>query len=957
MLSSRQLNRLLIASGMIILIGLSCTQKNPLDSTSSILGNQPNLVNMKAEPHEVAAGGGISVIQVTLLDKNDKPMEGGIIYFSLEGEGTLDTTAATTNSQGVASVSFYSGTKAAQPVIKATYKKSTKQVALSVLSASSGKAMLLVSSSKSSLYANGVDSTKINIHMIPGEDTDVSYVLVDLSTSFGTMPLNVLLNNDGKGSVTLTSDTSYVDTQALVTATYESMIGNSAVPIKAVSFDVTTDQARLPADGKSTCKITATTKQKSSGKPIANAAIIFDSDVGDIQSQSNTEVNGKATVTLTSTSMPDTTMVTAWYGSLSDSVRVIFYSSNVSDERSYIRSMTAEKAEIWSDPQYEDRITVQVDSADGSPKRGATVYFTTSAGMLSHEQVVTDANGQAEVYLSGYPSDFDSTATITADLYNGTSSAGVSVLLKSESYKPRYIEIRFDPAAIGVIETGQISTTNVIASVKDVKYRLVGDNIRVFFDIIEEHGGVKVTTVTNQGVPTINGQAKITLTAGTRSGVVRMRARLVDDPLTIDDDESEIEVESTKLLIHAGPPFMADRNDPNTSHLDIVADRLNIWEGQDYAIMSVIVGDKYKNPCDRQTAIYLTATGGVITTQSFTDKNGIAIDTLYAASPSPTVNRYHGFDLNLYDASVSQHNGGVGPAPNFLGTIPPLDYGGDYIWNPNYDPDNNEKFHVIQYIPGDSPDFEGSEVPNTNSIKFSDPETDITGFPTSWDWGENDGIARIRASTIGVDANSDSIYVWNWGAVIFSGHILTGPVRTPAGVWLDGFRDNSEEAMAAREAANRPRIEAIIGALRNGSDVPASVTNSQIYDQFFPTGTGHIVFLGESINLMIRIYDRNGNPIHCGAKITAKLASSAPLGLSWTEYENETGTGTTFYPLTVNNEVNPAKPRTGASPVQIEVNYRGGDVYIQTRSIRAEAMAVEDYIDYMLFLYYETFTF
>ena len=955
-ITRHSLKWILLLPVLSLLTGLACTQKNPLDSTGSILGNQPNLVNLKADPTQVAVGGGISEIQVTLLNANDKPMAGGIVRFALSGDGRLDTTAAATNANGVARVNYLSGNKGTTSKVTATYQNSVKLIEIEVISASSGQAILLISSAKPALFANGEDSTAINIQMVPDENTEVENAVVYLSTDFGTIPSNVILDAEGKGQVVLMGSTAISDTSALVEATFGEMTGKTKVPVRAVSFQITSESdpfvLTLPADGKSTGKITASVNQKSSSRPIEGASILFTTESGEIQNQIVTEVSGKATVTLTSTPIPDTTMVRAWYGELMDSLQVIFFSNNVGDERSRIYSIEADEPEIWANPTYEDKITVTVIDSDGQPKDSATVYFSTSAGLLSSEQVLTDTTGQAVVYLSGYESDFDSTATITADLYNGTPSMEVSVLLKSESFLPKFIEIAFSPPSIGVIETGQVSTANVLATVRDAKYRTVGDNIRVYFDVIDEPGGgMEVTAQSDQGVPTVAGVAKITLKAGIKSGAVRMRARLLDDPLT-DEDESLIEVESTKLIIHAGPPFMAERNDPNTSHLSVVPRRLNIWQGQDTTMISIIVGDKYHNPCDQGTAVYLTASGGVITTQSFTDQYGVAKDTLFAGSPASTVNRYHGYPLVLYDASVAQHNGARGPIPNWLGDINTVeDYGGDYMWNPNWNPQDPRS---VQYIPSGSPDYEGSEVPNTNTRTFEDLN--------SWDLGENDGVSRVRASTIGMDAGGDSIYVWNWTAVIFSGYILDPmrlsdgtPLPTLSGAYLDGFRENSLEMIALRHEIKRAEYIARIGAQRRNYSVPAGVTNEQLFNEFFPEGCGHILFLGESLTFMIRIYDWNGNPIHCGAKVNASLASKAPLGLSWTTIENQAGTGTTFYDLTVSNTVNFEQPETGSAAVHIEVDYLGGNEAMDTQIFTAEDTKVNEYIQEQFFYGYSNF--
>ncbi|MBN1781615.1 Ig-like domain-containing protein [bacterium] len=930
-----------IPVSLILLTGLACEQKNPLDSTQSILGNQPNLVNMRAEPGQISAPGGISVIRVTLLDQNDKPMPSAVVQFALTGDGRLDTTAASTDSKGIAKVNYYSGTRAADIRITALYANSNKSVPIKVISASSGQAMLLVTSSRSTLYANGLDTSLVTVQMIPDSGMTVGGTLINLSTSFGSLPFNVMIGPDGFATAVLRSDTSFTDTEAMVTASYNSMEAVTAVPVKAVSFSIESDQISLPADGKSTCKITATVKQKSSGKPINKAPVEFFTDVGDIQNEILTESSGKATVTLTSSPTPDTTVVKAWYGDLQDSVRIIFYSNNIVDDRSRIASLTTAKTEIWANPTYQDAITVRVVDQAGAPKENATVYLESSAGMLSNTQVLTNALGEAVVYLTGYESDFDSTATVKADLYNGTPSATVSVLLKSESYKPRFIEIKFDPPSIGVIETGQISTTTVLASVKDAKYRLVGDNIRVFFDLIEQPGGVKVTAVTDQGVPTVQGVAKISCTAGIRSGTVRMRARLVDDPLT-EENEAEIVVESTKLIIHAGPPFMADRNDPATSHLSITSFRKNIWYGQDTTAVTVIIGDKYKNPVDRKTAIYLTASGGVITTESFTDLNGIINDTLFAGSPSPTVARYHGFDLHLYDRNYEYFITG-GAAPVFLGDIPPVNYGGDYMWNPNYDAGNN-MFNVIQHIYGPSPDMEGGEVPNSNTLDFINPN--------AWQTGENDGVCRIVASTIGVDANGDSIYVWNWNHVIFSTEILDNVV-TLAGIPIDGFRENSALVSQLREVQLQPQILQIIAQVRTQHpNVPAGMSNLDLYNQFLPNGCGSVLFIGEAARVTFTIFDVHGNPIHSGSRLTTSLTGKPPMALSWTELTTGNGLGTTTYDIEIANTVDIEKPKTGASAVKLEVNYSGDRKQLNTITFRAEDNTVEGYIQNKFYFYY-----
>ncbi|MCJ7812945.1 hypothetical protein MUP95_06485, partial [bacterium] len=72
-----QLGKWLFASLTVVLIltflWIACTQKNPIDATSSLEEEIPILTDISAIPTQVALGGAQSQIQVKLVNQNGDP--------------------------------------------------------------------------------------------------------------------------------------------------------------------------------------------------------------------------------------------------------------------------------------------------------------------------------------------------------------------------------------------------------------------------------------------------------------------------------------------------------------------------------------------------------------------------------------------------------------------------------------------------------------------------------------------------------------------------------------------------------------------------------------------------------------------------------------------------------------------------------------------------------------------
>jgi hypothetical protein len=177
----------------------------------------------------------------------------------------------------------------------------------------------------------------------------------------------------------------------------------------------------------------------------------------------------------------------------------------------------------------------------------------------------------------------------------------------------------------------------VEAQVRDANNNPVIDGTPVYFNILAgPNGGEHLSPPpAEHPIPTVDGKARASISSGTISGNVRVEARVELPGDTIIAKASEI-------LIHAGPPYMIDRDDPASTHLTIAAERLNIWRILGSTYVTIALFDKYHNPVQRGTAVYLTASGGGITTHTaYTDENGMAQVLLRAANPQPTISSYY----------------------------------------------------------------------------------------------------------------------------------------------------------------------------------------------------------------------------------------------------------------------------------------------------------------------------
>jgi len=870
-----------------------CSKNPPLDPAETGGDAFTLLVGVQAEPVSLAPGGS-AIIRALVLDQDNRPVADVSVAFSAT-VGSLAPAVAVTNDSGFATVLFTAPQRRGQAVISARYGGNTLSATVDVRDATPQS--ITITPDATALLADGLSTTVVRSEWRNDAGEPIRGLPIQFETTMGSIGAAAVTDSSGRAEATFTSEARATDGIAQVVARSDSASATTQILLKGVDFQLTANPSNIIADGRTTSSIIIVLKERTSTIAISNADIRLGASLGTIPNTVTTNSSGVATATLTSSTQTGLATVTAIYGNaMVDTVQVMFGES----VPTYL-NVSADPRAILADNQSTSTLTASVTDAQNNPvSDGTIVNFEIIDGSGSIESQKTTRNGIAtSVLTSGTRPDTaiivvrvnqltDTTSvrfvvgeaaslTLAADSTSlpadGITSTAVTAYVRDIAGNPvadgtrvsfstdigditesaqtaagnataqfsssetgiatiqavvgavsgqlniqlrpgpaNSILLDFDPNSLGVKDSGRNQTVTVTATVVDSKNNPVIDGTQVRFSIFASPGGGETLSST-EPIPTVNGQAQVSLNSGTKSGTVRIMAQVVNSDGT--PIVPEVRAVSTEILIFAGPPYIEDVNDARTSHLSVGVNPLNVagWDVvNNTAVVTAVVGDKFNNPVPAGTAVYFTTTGGVISTfRGFTDEEGIATVTIHTGNPLPDITRFYN---TFFDPNEAHPDWSL----------------------------------ATNIIPGPIPDFDLSEVVNS-----------LGGL------GENDGIARIIATSEGVDANGNSARAWAVAELVFSGAISTFTVATSA------------------------------------TDLAP----------------------GESAVISFTIYDVNGNPIVPGSEITVRSNGGA---LSWTTLITS-DPGQTHYQVTVTNNIDPSDPnaRAFSTPVTINVKSENGN--------------------------------
>ncbi|MBN1294488.1 MAG: Ig-like domain-containing protein [Candidatus Latescibacteria bacterium] len=681
----------------------------------------PDSVNLKVDANIVAVGGGNSELIAIVTDEFGNPVPDALVSFKVlqgpAGGEFIHPAIVTTGPSGIASTYFYSGQ------VQSEFESVFIQAMIGT-----------VTSNIVTLTIAGAPET-----VRPGYQTEWDIDGIDNGDGTFSLPISALIldaNSNGVVDGTTVyfkvdppegaaiSPVKTVNSVAASTITYPSASAGKEITLTAsaggkegsISFTlpgfvvsyiaVSASPKTIPADGKSTSIIKATIfdKNGSSSNVPDGTTVSFLTEGGTLDPVITKTVKGIATTTLTSDKNDNRyVMITAQSGVLEDFTWIWFEEVGASVNQVANIELEVDKRTIKADGVDSANITATIKTFDDQIVTIPTnITFETDIGdITTYKQ--SNEEGKAVAQLT---SGIVGTATITAKVGNASSTTTIVVVPGD----PRSVDLSFEPTSVGVVGSGRNETLLMTAHVKDNKNNPVGDGNLVKFELVGAYDTTAsispegVTNYESDPVPTVNGAATVSFHSGNVAGTVRVKATVVNangnptNPL--------VTSETTQFLVHSGPAFLDMRNpsDPFTdSRITVGTGPTNIFAGEiggdnNKANIVVIVTDRYKNPVPKGTAVYFTTTGGSITTSTgYTNEDGLASVTLYAANPYPTrqnsniignPNSSKGgplfFDMPLADFDGNgQENDGIAVVTAYTEGV---DHNGDEVTVWNYAP-------------------------------------------------------------------------------------------------------------------------------------------------------------------------------------------------------------------------------------------------------------------------------
>lgn len=329
-------------------------------------------------------------------------------------------------------------------------------------------AFIEISAGSALLPNDGISSTTITAAVKDSTGKVMPDVTVRFATTAGTISstadntnqrnITAITDEEGKVQITLFSSTSeetaFVTASSYVTSLIEIKFSEN-VPS---SIDISASPTLILADGISVSTITAIPKDVE-GNTMPGLAVNFNTTHGTLSEVVKvTDVNGIATVDLTSSSTEGTAIVTAT-SAISRSVGVQFIAYNPT-----LINLEVSENSILGDGVSETAIVAKVFDASNQVIPGAVIDFSTNYGSLSKTtNVIANQVGEASTTLisEGIQGD-DQRATVLAEVRGSSLVDSISVRLRGISLVTHTDSVEFaeDGIYIAYIRTEMIETSN-----------------------------------------------------------------------------------------------------------------------------------------------------------------------------------------------------------------------------------------------------------------------------------------------------------------------------------------------------------------------------------------------------------------------------------------------------------------------------------------------------------------
>ena len=289
-----------------------------------------------------------------------------------------------------------------------------------VLYSAGAPAAILVTSSQTSLVADGVSQTEVAAIVRDRLGAPVIDTIVQFSTSQGVIGQQALTDSIGRAVVELTSDQTLG--VAAIQATVANISANTSVAFVAgppAQLAVVVSPSTLVADGVSQADVTATLHD-AYGHPLSGVTINFNTTTGAIGSSAITNADGQAIVRYTAGTNLAAAVITASASGLNANTTV----QCVAGPPASIQVTTSDLT-LVADGVSQTQVTVLVRDRLAHPVAGVEVTFSANLGSITRK-ATTDAQGFASAIFT--VGDQAGVATIEATYETLTNQVALTLL-------------------------------------------------------------------------------------------------------------------------------------------------------------------------------------------------------------------------------------------------------------------------------------------------------------------------------------------------------------------------------------------------------------------------------------------------------------------------------------------------------------------------------------------------
>jgi len=453
--------------------------------------------NLTTIPSDGSATANITVVA---KDANSALLSGVVVTIAANA-GNLQTTQATTDTNGVAKATLVAGSAAIGTTITitATSGSVTGQTTVAVGIASNSTVSMQTNTPQ--IASNNSQSATITALVRDANNNFVKGVPVTFTSDSGGLTVNQSTTDaTGAATATLSTPNDPSNRNITVTATAGSSSGKIVIAVAGTNLSVTGPTSLvLGANGTYSVALT-----DSAGTGISGTSIAVSSTAGTPSANSvTTDSSGHATFqVMAATAGTQTVSATAVGITAKQTVDVSGESFAFTTPTPPTAPATATNVNIGTT----QNLVVHWTS-NGAPLAGQTVNFAASRGTLSAASAVTDASGNATVTIQSAQS---GPSVVSATATDASASPAVNVQAQANldflAVTPASVSVQPSPATIPT--SGQ---STISAIVRDASNNLVENKV-VNFSLTDTTGG---SLTVASAVTDVQGRAQTVYTAST----------------------------------------------------------------------------------------------------------------------------------------------------------------------------------------------------------------------------------------------------------------------------------------------------------------------------------------------------------------------------------------------------------------------------------------------------------